>query len=134
MPIEIREYEKGDMTRLAFAADDEWNRYVTRLVLSLRGYDGRIEKCYVAEEGGRIAGFIHGYALRNGLLIVEFVYVTPDRRGSGIGSRLLEHMERESGCTAAMVYYNRSLHDYYEKRGYSAGGNLETAIKELKRG
>ena len=43
----------------------------------------------------------------------------------------MEYLEKESGCTSSMIFYNTTLHNYYAKRGYTVGENLETVMKSL---
>ena len=61
----------------------------------------------------------------------EMLYVRSEYRKAGIGTQLLEYLEKESGCTSSMIFYNTTLHNYYAKRGYTVGENLETAMKSL---
>ena len=59
------------------------------------------------------------------------LYVRSEYRKAGIGTQLLEYLEKESGCTSSMIFYNTTLHNYYAKRGYTVGENLETVMKSL---
>lgn len=90
-----------------------------------------IEKCLVAEADGDIVGFIYGFVLPNKTLIPEFMYVVPNARKNGVGAELIKQLELTSGCTASMIFYNKSLHCFYEHQGYLAGENLEVAVKEI---
>ena len=132
MPVHIREYTKSDMFRLTLICNDEWSKNVTQIAVSLKNYkeDG-IERCYLAEEDDMIIGFIYGFALPNGLLLPQFLYVKQEKRRIGVGRQLLEYLEKNSGCTSSMIYYNEHLHNHYAKLGYSTQENLETARKWL---
>ena len=131
MDIIIREVRKSDLFAPACLADDEWKPKLSVLAPSFSRCDGKIERCYVAEDSGELVGFIYGFVLPNGLLLPEMLYVCTEYRKMGIGTLLLDHLEQESGCNSSMIFYNNSLHNYYSKRGYMVGENLETAIKTL---
>lgn len=75
-------------------------------------------------------GLIYGYALPDGILFPEFLYVRPEYRGQKIGEQLISVLEKNSGCDTSQIVYHKTLHDYYEKQGYMAG-DLETAFKSL---
>ena len=109
---------------------DEWTPQVIITARALNE-NSKIEKCLIAESDGKIVGFIYGFVLPNKTLIPEFLYVTPNERKTGIGTELIKQLEIKSNCTASMIFYNKSLHNYYEKQGYQAGDNLEVAMKEI---
>ena len=127
----IRKVRKSDTFKLAIVADDEWKPKMSMMAPSFAKCDGKIERCYVAEVEGVLVGFIYGFVLPNGMLIPEMLYVRSEYRKMGIGTKLLEYLEKESGCMNSMIFYNKSLHDYYSKRGYRVGENLEVALKEF---
>ncbi len=131
MSVVIRPVKKKDAFQLACLATDEWESKLTAMAPSFADCDGKIVRCYVAEKSGIIIGFIYGFALPNRTLIPEMLYVQPEYRKAGVGTQLLEHLEKESGCISSMIFYNTTLHDYYAKRGYMTGKNLETAMKSL---
>lgn len=131
MGVIIRPIKKTDLLSLECIANDEWASKLSMLAPSFAKCDGKIERCYVAEKSNELIGFIYGFVLPNGLLLPEMLYVRSEYRESGIGTRLLEYLEKESGCTSSMIFYNTTLHDYYAKRGYTVGENLETAMKSL---
>lgn len=131
--IEVRPYRDGDSSSLFWLCSDEWADTIAATAAQLKKcYDGNAVRCYIAETtDGMIVGFVYGFVLPNDVLIPELLYVDPEYRRSGIGSRLLNRLEQESGCTSAMVFYNKSLHGYYEHLGYLTGGNIEAAMKKL---
>ena len=113
-------------------SDDEWSGAILRLGQSiLREYDGKVTKILLAFNGEDLVGFIYGFVLPNSVLIPEFMYVKPDQRKNGIAHHLLKALEDSSECSASMIFYNKSLHDFYAKQGYETGSGLETAMKEL---
>ena len=131
MNVIIRPVKKTDMLSLTILANDEWASKLSMMAPSFAGCDGKIERCYVAEEADKIIGFIYGFVLPNGLLLPEMLYVRSEYRKTGIGTQLLAHLEKESGCSSSMIFYNNTLHNYYAKRGYIVGENLKTAMKDL---
>ena len=132
MSIEIREYTKQDWLDFMGISIDEWAQGIKSIGLSiLKEYDNRMLKLLLARSEGNLAGFIYGFVLPSQVLIPEFMYIKPEYRHQGIAQSLLAELERQSGCTCSMIFYNKTLHDYYEKQGYSTGENLETAIKQL---
>ena len=130
MDVVIRDYKKEDRFSLMTLSDDEWNKTVIGAALSIN-IDNNVEKCMVAEDGKTIIGFIYGFVLPNKTLIPEFMYVVPNARKSGVGAALIKRLELTSGCTTSMIFYNKSLHCFYEHQGYLAGKNLEVAMKEI---
>jgi len=131
MGIEYRKFQKSDLLDFADLSDDEWMQAHIGLAHSMINCNNEIERCYVALDDGVIIGYIYGFALPNKTLIPEFMYVQPKYRRSGVGANLLKLLEEESGCNASMIFYHKSMHNHYEKLGYSTGENLETAMKTL---
>jgi predicted N-acetyltransferase YhbS len=84
---------------------------------------------FVAEYDDELAGFIYGDMAFETLLIPQLLYVKPNLRNKGIGSQLMNTIEKESKCQTSLIYYHNHLHDYYAKIGYEQGANLEVAIK-----
>ena len=130
--IEIRKYEKRDFQSLATISTDCWSINHKNIAKLMLNEEDTISQCRVAVlDGNNIIGYIYGFSLPNGMLIPEFLYVYDDYRHQGIGKMLLDDLERSSGCGASMIFYNKSLRDYYEEQGYLYGDNLEVAMKEL---
>lgn len=44
---------------------------------------------------------------------------------------LVEKLESSADCTASMIFYHKSLRDYYSKMGYQVGDALEVAMKGI---
>lgn len=129
--FELRNFSVDDFISLATLSDDEWKSAHQNIASAMMKVDTTIEKCIVATVDGIIVGYIYGFSLPNGTLIPEFLYVVPKYRKKGVGKHLLGELERHSGCTTSMIFYHKSLHEYYEKLGYSTGSNLETAMKDI---
>ena len=131
MEFEYRQYSTDDFLSLAALSDDEWQINHRNIAMSMLNANTKIELCFVATNAGKIIGYIYGFALPNGTLIPEFLYVLPEYRNMGVGKQLLSILEMHSGCCTSMIFYHKTLHNYYEKLGYSTGSNLEAAIKEI---
>ena len=131
MDIVIREYKHEDIHCLLKLAEGDWKSAIMSLKASLDNYNGKLDKCFVAEGEGWIVGFVYGFVLPNKILIPEFLYVHPQYRKNNIGRFLIEQLEKESECCISKIFYNVSLHDYYVKQGYIADCRLEVAIKDI---
>jgi len=100
------------------------------------------DRFWVLDEAGDVAGFhearIDG---RHGFL--SFIALAPERRGSGLGSLLLEHFESSCasrGCGSAGLHVVRSetsAFGWYLRRGYRevrASYSLRMALPEIEGG
>ena len=130
MGVIIRDYKTSDCFSLLSLSEDAWKSQIIATTMSIKE-NSEVERCLVAESDGVIVGFIYGCVLPNKTLIPEFMYVKPCSRKRGFGVELVKQLEMRSNCTASMIFYNKTLHDYYEKQGYQAGDNLEVAMKEI---
>ena len=57
----------------------------------------------------------------------ELMYVVPEERGTGIGSRILGALEswaRERGVSHLTLHHASKARTFYERRGYSALGEM----------
>ena len=81
----------------------------------------------LARAAGALDGGLVGETAR-GFLYIELFWVTPARRGAGLGARLLAAAEREAlarGCHAAwLATYDFQARAFYERRGYRMFGEL----------
>ena len=131
MGIVYRKFDKGDFLNFCTLVDDEWKDMHNSLAWSVFKADNDVEQCLLALDDQKIVGYIYGFILPNKTLLPEFLYILPDYRKQGIGAELLSEFEKNFGCTVSKVYYNKELHDFYNKAGYLSGDKLEVAIKEL---
>lgn len=80
-----------------------------------------------AQARGRLEGGLAGTSGR-GLLHIDLLWVRPERRGDGIGSKLLRLAEAEArarGCTGVWLNtFDFQARAFYERHGYSAFGEL----------
>jgi len=79
---------------------------------------------YVAEENGRIIGYIRGIVTINGLASLEVVGVSPDVFHKGVGTLLMEKLEgfcrmknQRKICTCVSAHNKRAL-IYYIRNGF----------------
>lgn len=83
----------------------------------------------VARQGGRVVGMANllytvSTALGDRVALLEDMVVSPNARGSGVGSRLLEHaiqLARLNGCkriTLLTDHDNEAAQRFYQRRGF----------------
>ncbi len=98
-------------------------------------------ECWVAESDGRIVGTItlkppgredaHPYYEREGVAKLGQFGVEPELQGTGLGSRMMDHIEaraRELGATELAGDTAKPaahLHTFYERRGYRVVGRIK---------
>jgi GNAT superfamily N-acetyltransferase len=80
-----------------------------------------------ARAGDELQGGLAG-ATGRGMLHVDLLWVRPERRGDGLGSRLLRLAEAEAqarGCTGAWLNtFDFQARPFYERHGYVVFGEL----------
>jgi len=78
-------------------------------------------------ESDRLRGGIYG-RINWGWLSISLLWVSPDDRGSGLGTELLQRLESEAmalGCTASHVdTFSYQAHQFYLANGYAAFAEL----------
>lgn len=134
--IVIREARQKDLRQCAtvlhtkeVAGASNW--YPTPRVL--RGCLGKY--FLVAEEDGRVLGCSVVEPLKRGVIGWWFA-VRKDARGKGVGSALLNELERtakEDGKYFFLIYSkvgSKAIH-FYRKRGYESGQDFTELIKQL---
>ena len=94
----------------------------------LDALDDPAQKFFVAEESGRPAAFARVYFEEKSFGMaceVETLVVDEDRRGGGMGDRLLLHLEKEAKKAGAramrvnVLSVNDEGRRFYEGRGYA---------------
>ena len=131
MSIEYREFNyEEDFLLFSELPEDEWFMINVKNVASLKDVDHSLYRAVVAVEDNKILGYAFGYILPSKTLLPMFLYVIPERRGQDVGVNLTRRLEKESGCSCSMIYFNADKREYYEKQGYIVGNQL-VAIKEL---
>lgn len=131
--IIIRKIKRADVSNIEKlgSTDTYWAKQIAAIAPSFLSAIHR-EHSFVALLEDNVVGFIYAGTYLETTFIPHFMYVLPDLRKQGIGQKLLETAEKESKCASSLVYYHKSLHDYYEQMDYKQGNELEIAIKPLR--
>jgi len=78
-------------------------------------------------DSGEVVGGLTGRTSL-GLLFVDLFYLPPDRRGAGLGRRILAEAEREAvrrGCRAGVLYtINFQAPEFYVRNGWQVFGEV----------
>ena len=89
-----------------------------------------VEKEFIlkAVEGGRIIGYVK-FKYESGVIYVRNLIVAEDRRGEGIGRKLMEQVERTARQLRAHKIYLSTgekwrVRKFYEKLGYKKTADL----------
>jgi len=119
----------------SFETNDEPPREATDVLLQglralnepmLGPYDGRSLGVF-ARVNGILEGGLVGETGR-GMLYLDLLWVRPERRGEGLGSRLLRLAEAEAkmrGCRGVWLdTYDYQARPFYERHGYAVFGEL----------
>lgn len=89
--------------------------------------DGRGLAAFIRDDDHHIVAGIAGYTWAR-LAEIEFLWVSPDARGLGLGSQLLAAVEEEArarGCTLMIVStYSFQAPDFYLRHGYDVIAEL----------
>ncbi|MBE0480293.1 MAG: GNAT family N-acetyltransferase [Dehalococcoidia bacterium] len=118
------------------------NRAVTYAPAPESSIGGEIEHSVVAEENGRVVGFIlgrkvHSPAEAGEIAWIDFVGLLPDYQHKGIGRRMAEGWKelcRQKGIKKAHIMISRRdswLQAFFESAGFSQGDliDYETEIQ-----
>jgi predicted N-acetyltransferase YhbS len=123
----------------------EWARYYTswpleQVTAELRGHTGRcqVPTTVVAVKDGRplgsaslIAADLDGWERLSPWL--ASVFVTPDRRGQGIGKRLVERVVEEAARLGfpAVYLWTPGQREYYERLGWDCVETVRRPLAEV---
>lgn len=91
---------------------------------------------FVATADGSIVGFAQSYlaSRRETVGEIDWIHVDPEYRGRGVGSRLLERVERElrgrdaTRIEGRVLLANETGTAFYEREGYTDAGEREVDI------
>lgn len=137
-PIVLRAHQSGDIGWIAhrqgllYTDEYGWDETFEALVAEIaakfvREFDAKHERCWVAEQGGRIVGSV--FVVRKSARVAQLrlLYVEPAARGKGLGGRLVDEciaFARAKGYRTLMLWTNDVLdaaRSLYEARGFRLG-------------
>jgi [ribosomal protein S18]-alanine N-acetyltransferase len=100
---------------------------------SLRIIQDPTREVYVAREGAALAGFLILCMVGAFVGYIQTVAVWPDRRGQGVGSRLVDFAERRILAEYPNVFmcvssFNLGARRLYDRLGYQVVGELTNYI------
>ena len=115
------------------AGSEPWLTLRRSYESSLRIVQDPTREVYVARQKGEIAGFVILCMTGAFVGFIQTVLVHPDRRGQGIGTRLVEFAEqrilRESpNIFMCVSSFNDSARRLYQRLGYGVVGELTDYI------
>ena len=114
------EFEVQAEPRLEDVAELDERLYEFNVAATGHG-DGRWLAIFVRDDAGRMVGGLHGWTW-GGTGFVRTLWVHEERRGQGMGARLLAAAEREAvrrGCREMqLVTHSYQAPGFYRRRGY----------------
>lgn len=133
-PIEIRRATAADapaLTRLAYAAVRYW-RYPEALILQWKDAltldEGMVDRCPVhcAVAGGQVVAF-HALGGEGATRTLTHFWVEPERIGSGVGTRLFEHLLltlRAEGASVLRIASDPHAEGFFRRMGAERLGDV----------
>jgi DNA-binding MarR family transcriptional regulator/GNAT superfamily N-acetyltransferase len=122
-PIVLRAHRSGDVGWIAhrqgllyaqeYGYDETFEALVAQIAARfVHRFDARRERCWVAEQGGRIVGAV--FVVRKSVTVAQLrlLYVEPSARGQGLGTRLVDEcirFARAKGYRSIMLWTQSDL-------------------------
>ena len=119
-------FDKGDLK--------SFSPKVLKKISNTRSYDGEVVS-YVAEEKGKILGYIRGSAHINGLGSLEVIGVDSNYFHKGVGTKLMKKLEefwrrkKQRKISTCVSAHNKRALIYYIKNGFIPEGYRKDHFK-----
>jgi GNAT superfamily N-acetyltransferase len=135
-----RPAEAAHLTDLALLSKASWGYDATfmarcRKVMTISPEDIRRHPYYVAEtDQNRMAGF-YGFAMVDGLLNLDWLFVAPDQFRRGIGTHLFRHaaaLARGLGFAYFQITSDPHAEDFYRRQGAIVAGAVPSDLSPAR--
>ena len=124
-PVEPEEYEAVRQ----FLAAEGWRQRVADPVKFSEMMRGSA-RALAAWEGARVVGFARALCDGASNGYISMVAVAADRRGRGLGRRLVEHLVGDDPSITWVLRAGRGSRGFWEKLGFEASG---VAMEKVRR-